>query len=97
MGPKSCCFVSFNEKLRAVNFAGFSGVRVGLGEVLFAVIPSKAQRCNVEFNGTFFPFKLACDCGLQTGLVNAQKFGQNTDIDDVGYELCNLWIDLSRQ
>jgi hypothetical protein len=34
---------------------------------------------------------------FQTGLVNAEQFSKHADIDDVGDQFCNFWIDLSSE
>ena len=58
MGAKSRSFVSFDEELGGLNFSGFNGVGVGLGQMLFAVISAQTKGGNVEFNRCGFALEL---------------------------------------
>ena len=97
MRSKCRSLVAFDEELRLLNFSGLDAVGVRLGQVVFAVITAEPEGGDVELNRCRFSFELLGDCGLQTGLVDAEQFGENTDIYDVGHQLGNFGIDFPRQ
>ena len=61
VGAKSRSFISFDEELGGLNFSGFNSVRVGFGQVLFAVISAQTKGGDVEFNRCGFALELLGD------------------------------------
>ena len=97
VGTEGCRFVSFDEELRRRNLSRFNSVGVGLGQVLLAVVPAQSQGGDVEFHGRGFALELLGDCRLEAGLVNAQQFGKNADVNDVRDQLGDFGVDLAGQ
>ena len=88
-------FVAFKEEFWCLYFTRFNGVGVGFGEVFFAVISTEAQGGGVEFDRRGLPLELLGNGRFKACLVDAQKFGKNTDVDDVCNQLCEFGVDLS--
>ena len=97
MGAEGRGFVALNKELRGFNVPGLDRIRVAFCQVFLAIVAPKAKGRDVEFDGRGFALELLGDGAFQLGLVDAEQFGEDADIHDVGHEFGDFGVDLASQ